>query len=102
MLRLKDEKLKEKDLLLRTLQSRDPNSVTLARKNQAQKAKLKNKVMIPQIYLPPFILVFFQDEIIKMRDREIAILRETMAHETESEDEEAENKDGKGASSKAS
>ena len=52
MLRLKDEKLKEKDLLLRTLQSRDPNSVTLARKNQAQKAKLKNKVMIPQIYLP--------------------------------------------------
>ena len=47
-------------------------------------------------------MVFFQDEIIKMRDREIAILRETMAHETESEDEEAENKDGKGASSKAS
>ena len=38
-----------------------------------------------------------------MRDREIVILRETMMQEAESEDEEAENKDGMGAgSSKAS
>ena len=38
-----------------------------------------------------------------MRDREIVILRETMMQEEESEDEEAENKDGMGAgSSKAS
>ena len=37
-----------------------------------------------------------------MRDREIAMLRETMKQETESEDE-AENNDGKGAGpSKAS
>ena len=47
MLRSKDESLKEKESLLRTLQSQDCNSVTLARRNQAQKAKLKNKVMIP-------------------------------------------------------
>ena len=46
MLRLKDEKLKERDSLLCTLQSQDFNSVTLARKNQAQKAKLKNQVII--------------------------------------------------------
>ena len=38
-----------------------------------------------------------------MRDREIVILRETMMQEAESEDEEAENRDGIGAgSSKAS
>ena len=46
MLRSKDESLKEKESLLRTLQSQDCNSVTLARRNQAQKAKLKNKVRI--------------------------------------------------------
>ena len=101
MLRLKDEQLKEKDSLLRTLHSQDTNSVTLARRNQAQKAKLRNKVMIPPFFLPP-LLVSFQDEIIKMRDREIAILRETMAHETESKDEEPGNKDGKEGSSTAS
>ena len=48
MLRLKDESLKERESLLRTLQSQDCNSVMLARRNQAQKAKLKNKVMIPK------------------------------------------------------
>ena len=53
MLRLKDEKLKERDSLLRTLQSQDCNSVTLARKNKAQKAKLKNKVTIPLSNLFP-------------------------------------------------
>ena len=84
MLRFKDELLKERESLLRTLQSQDCSSVTLARRNQAQKAKLKNK-----------------EEIIKMRDREIAILRETMKNETESEDE-AENSNGVGGSSKAS
>ena len=78
MLRLKDEKLKEKDELLCT-------------RNLAQKAKLRNKVMLPPCFLP-FSSIFFQDKIIKMRDREIAILRETMEQETESE-EEAENND---------
>ena len=47
MLRLKDEKLKERDSLLCTLQSQDSNSVTLSRKNQTQRAKLKSQVMIP-------------------------------------------------------
>ena len=47
MLRLKDESLKERESLLRTLQNQDCNSVTLARRNQAQKAKLKNKVIFP-------------------------------------------------------
>ena len=47
MLRLKDESLKERESLLRTLQSQDCNSVMLARRNQAQKAKLKNKVIFP-------------------------------------------------------
>ena len=50
LLRLKDEKLKEKDSILRTLKSQDCDSLTLARKNQAQKAKLKNKVMISNLF----------------------------------------------------
>ena len=90
MLRLKDETLKERESLLRTLQNQDCNSVTLARRNQAQKAKLKNKVIIPNKF--PSLSSFLQEEIIKMRDREIAILRETMKYETESEDE-PENSD---------
>ena len=56
MLRLKDEKLKERDSLLRTLQSQDCNSVRLARKSQAQKTKLKNKVMIPLSNMFPFFI----------------------------------------------
>ena len=102
MLRLKDEKLKERDLLLRTLQSQDSNSVTLARKNQAQKAKLKSQVMrffFKICFDSSF--VFVQDEIIKMRDREIVILRETMKREAESEDE-AENEVENAESSKPS
>ena len=41
----RDEMMKEKDSLLRALQSPDFNSVALARKNQAQKAKLRSKVI---------------------------------------------------------
>ena len=52
-MRLKDEKLMEKDSILRALKSQDCNSLTLARKNQAQRAKLKNKVMIPLLNLFP-------------------------------------------------
>ena len=80
--------MKEKDSLLRALQSPDFNSVALARKNQAQKAKLRSKVIndLSNLFLIS-LSIFCQDEIIKMRDREIAILKETMKQETESEEE---------------
>merc|ERR1711974_174877 len=78
---IKEERLQEKDSVIKTLKGYDGNSVALAKKIN----KLKKRDRL-------------KDEMLNIRDKEIELLRRVSPKESESE-EENENSDRKGASS---